>query len=141
MYLIDTNVFLEVMLSRERSEECKELLRMLKEGKLEGAITDFTIHAIIVLLDRFKKLNALKSFLQSLTVYKGLYIYTTSLHGEIKAVELATETGLDMDDAIQYYAALSVNAEAIVSYDKHFDNLKIPRREPKDIVESRPQKF
>ncbi|MEM2654100.1 MAG: PIN domain-containing protein, partial [Nitrososphaerota archaeon] len=61
--------------------------------------------------------------------------------GEIKAVELATETGLDMDDAIQYYAALSVNAEAIVSYDKHFDNLKIPRREPKDIVESRPQQF
>lgn len=139
MYLIDTNIFLEVMLSRERNEECKELLRMLKEGRLEGIITDFTIHAIIVLLDRFKKLNALKSFLQSLTAYEGLYIYTTSLYGEIRAVELAAETGLDMDDSIQYYAALSVNAEAIISFDRHFDNLKIPRKEPKDIVKSRPQ--
>jgi hypothetical protein len=27
-----------------------------------------------------------------------------------------------------------VNAEAIISFDKHFDNLKIPRKEPKDIV-------
>lgn len=134
MYLIDTNIFLEVMLSRERSEECKELLRVLKEGKLKGIVTDFTVHSIIVLLDKFKKLDALKLFLQSLTAYKGLYIYTTSLKEEIRAVELAEETGLDMDDAIQYNTALSINAEAIVSFDKHFDDLRIPRKEPKDLI-------
>ena len=39
-----------------------------------------------------------------------------------------------MDDAIQYYTALPINAEAIISFDKHFDNLKIPRKEPKDLV-------
>ena len=33
------------------------------------------------------------------------------------------------------YAALSINAKAIISFDKHFDNLKIPRKEPKDIIE------
>jgi len=134
MYLIDTNIFLEVMLSRDRNEECKKLLRMLEKGELKGIVTDFTIHSIIVLLDRLKKLNTLKYFLQSLTAYKGLYIYTTPLHCEIKAVDIAKETGLDMDDSIQYYAALSIKAEGIISFDKHFDNLKIPRKEPKDLV-------
>jgi len=135
MYLVDTNIFLEVMLGRSRSEECKRLLRMFRDGKVKGIVTDFTIHSIIVLLDRLKKLDVLKTFLLSLTAYKGLYVYTTSIGGEAKAVDLAKEAGLDMDDAIQYYAALSVKAKAIISFDKDFDNLKIPRREPKDLVE------
>lgn len=54
MYLIDTNIFLEVMLSRNRSEECKKKHRMLKEDKIKAVVTDFTVHSIIVLLDRLK---------------------------------------------------------------------------------------
>lgn len=134
MYLIDTNIFLEVMLSRDRSEECRKLLRMLRDDRLRGIVTDFTIHSIIVLLDRLKRLNALKSFLQSLTAYKGLCIYATPLCDEIKAVDIAEKTGLDMDDSIQYCAALSAKAEAIISFDKDFNNLEVPRKEPKDLV-------
>ena len=88
------------MLSHERSEELKKLLRMFKDGKLKGVVTDFTIRSIIIILDRFKKLNALKTFLHSLTSYKGLYIYTTSLYREMRAVDLSRELGLDMDDSI-----------------------------------------
>jgi len=134
MYLVDTNIFLEVMLSRSRSEECKKLLRMLRDGKLRGIVTDFTIHSIIVLLDNLRRLDALKLFLQSLSAYKGLYVYNTSPRSEIRAVDLAKETGLDMDDSIQYEAALSVKAEAIISFDRDFEGLKIPRKEPRDIV-------
>jgi predicted nucleic acid-binding protein len=39
-----------------------------------------------------------------------------------------------MDDAIQYSAALSVKAEYIVSYDKHFDGLEIPRKTPEKLT-------
>jgi predicted nucleic acid-binding protein len=134
VYLIDTNIFLEVMLGRGRSRECKKLLEMLRDGKIDGVVTDFTIYSIIVLLDRFKKLDALKNFLLSLTAYKGLHVYTTSIGEEVKAVDLAKKTRLDMDDAIQYYASLSIHAKAIISFDKDFDGLKIPRREPKDIM-------
>ncbi len=52
MYLIDTNIFLEVMLSRGRKEYCKELLRRLRDGREEGIVTDFTIHSIIVIMDK-----------------------------------------------------------------------------------------
>ncbi|MCE4599248.1 MAG: hypothetical protein F7C81_03520, partial [Desulfurococcales archaeon] len=66
--------------------------------------------------------------------YKGLYIYTTSIGEEVRAVDLAKEIGLDMDDAIQYSASLSINAKAIISFDKDFDGLKIPRKEPREII-------
>jgi len=134
VYLIDTSVFVEVMLRRSRSLECKELLKMLRDGRVKGVVTDFTVYSIMVLLGKLGKLDELRNFLLSLTAYKGLYVYNTSISEKVKVVDIASETGLDIDDAIQYAVALSVNAEAIISFDKHFDNLKIPRKEPKDIV-------
>lgn len=130
MYLIDTNIFLEVLLSRARKEECKKFLTALRDGKKSGIVTDFTIHSIIVIMDRLNRPNELKTFLLSLTAYKGLHIHHTTITDEVKATELAVERNLDMDDAIQYSSALSANADAIVSFDKHFNGLKIPRVEP-----------
>ena len=129
-YLIDTNIFLELMLSQSRSDECKKLLAMLRDGIVEAVVTDFTIHSIIVLMGRFKKLRELETFLFSLTAYKGLYAYTTSIADETKAVKVAKKSKLDIDDAIQYAAALSINADAIISFDRDLDGLKVPRKEP-----------
>ena len=53
-----------------------------------------------------------------------------SITEEVNATEIATQQKLDMGDAIQYSTALSTNAEAIISFDKHFNNLRIPRIEP-----------
>jgi len=133
--LVDTNIFLEVMLSRSKREECKKLLAMLRDGKAKGIVTDFTVHSIMVLMDRFKKLEELKTFLLSLMAHKGLYVYTTPVADEVNAVESAEESKLDVDDAIQYGTALSVNADAIISFDKHFDNLEVQRKEPAQIIE------
>ena len=130
MILIDTNIFLEVLLARARKEASKELLRSLRDGREKGMVTDFTIHSIIVIMDGLKRLKELRTFLSSLTAYKGLSVYHTNIADEIRAIELTDEISLDMDDAIQYASALSTNAEAIVSFDKHFNGLKIPRTEP-----------
>jgi len=35
---------------------------MLRDGKLKGIVTDFTIPSIIVLLDNFGKLDLLENF-------------------------------------------------------------------------------
>jgi predicted nucleic acid-binding protein len=103
MYLIDTNIFLEVLLSRSRKDDCKKFLTALYKGEKTGIITDFTIHSIIVIMRNFK-LHELKTFLLSLTAYKGLIVYNA--------------------------VALSTEADAILSFDKHFNNLSIPREEP-----------
>ena len=31
MYLVDTNIFLEVLLARKRKRECKKFLKLLKD--------------------------------------------------------------------------------------------------------------
>jgi len=134
MRLIDTNIFLEVLLARGKKESCKKLLRKLRDGKETGVLTDFSVHSIIVIMDTFGKLNELKTFLSSLPAYKGLHMFSTNLPIEIEAAELALEKGLDMDDAIQYSAVLSAGAECIVTYDKHFDNLEIPRKTPEELI-------
>ncbi|MEM2082044.1 MAG: PIN domain-containing protein [Candidatus Bathyarchaeia archaeon] len=127
MYLIDTNIFLEILLARSRKESCKNFLIALQKGEKTGIVTDFTIHSIIVVMS---KLRELKTFLLSLTAYEGLHIYHTKLSDEVNATEIATTQNLDMDDAIQYAVALSAKADAIISFDKHFNNLRIPREEP-----------
>lgn len=134
MYLVDTNIFLEVLLSGGRKKPCKRFLGMLRDGKRSGVITDFTVHSIIVIMEGFGRLNELKKFLYSLTAYKGLHVFLTGLSIEVKAVKLALKGKLDMDDAIQYSSALSIGAECIVSYDTHFDNLKVPRKTPEDLA-------
>jgi predicted nucleic acid-binding protein len=130
MYLIDSNIFLEVLLLQERYEDCENFLRLLAKGKKLGVVTDFSIHSIMIIMSNLDKLKELKIFLSSLTAYKGLKIYRTTLTDEIKAVEISAKQELDMDDAIQYATALALNVEAIVSLDKHFDNLNVPRKEP-----------
>jgi len=130
MYLVDTNIFLEVLLSRGKKEECKKILRTLRDGRKSAIVTDFSIHSIIVIMDSLGRLEALKTFLLSLLAYKGLHIYNTTITDEVKAIEITNKQKLSMDDAIQYASALSTNAEAIISLDRHFDNLKIPRIEP-----------
>jgi len=84
-------------------------------------------------MDRFRKPDRLKLFLQSLTAYKGLHIFFTNPMIEIKAVEIASNKDLDMDDAIQYAAALSAKVECIVTYNKYFDGLEIPRKTPETL--------
>ncbi len=134
MYLVDTNIFLEVLLLQAKKEECEELLEQFRKGKKLGIVTDFTIHSIIVMMYTYGKMDGLRVFLSSLTGYKGLRVYPTDLASEIKATELSAQNKLDMDDAIQYAIALETNVEAIISFDKHFSNLKIPRKEPHQIT-------
>lgn len=136
MLLIDTNIFLEVLLARGKKENCKKLLRRLRDGKETGVLTDFSVHSIIVIMDAFRKIKELETFLSSLSAYKGLHVFYTSLAVEIEAAGLALEKGLDMDDAVQYSASLSAGAEYMVSYDKHFDNLEVPRKTPEELIES-----
>jgi len=133
MYLLDTNIFLEVMLSRSRKDACKRFLNALRDGKETGIVTDFSVYSIMVIMSSLGKLTQLRTFLTSLSAYKGLSIYTTTLSDKVRAIDTCLEKTLDIDDSIQYSAALSNGVEGIVSFDKHFDGLKVPRIEPRAI--------
>ncbi len=133
MYLLDTNIFLEVLLDRGRAGECEELLGKLEAGELTGLLTSFGLHSVAVVLERLKGLDAYKLFLETITRLNGLLFYSTSPSEEIEVCGLAKETGLDFDDALHYYVAKKFDLD-IVSFDKHFDGKGIKRVEPKDIL-------
>lgn len=133
MYLVDTNIFLEVLLLGARKDECVNFLNLLRDEKKSCVVTDFLVHSIIVIMGSRCKFAELRVFLLSLLGYKGLHIYHTTIAGEACAAEIAQRQKLDMDDAIQYSSALCVKAEAIISFDKHFNNLGILRKDPCEV--------
>lgn len=131
--MIDTNVFLEVLLLRSRKEECERFLEKLRVGEKKGVVTDFSIHTILLTMSRLRLWEELKIFLSALSAYNGLEIHVTSLADEFKAVDLSMKTKLNIEDAVQYSTALGRKVNGIVSFDRHFDGLEIPRMEPKDL--------
>ncbi len=131
MILLDTNIFLELQLGRERAADCEELLNATSTGKIEATATHFAIHAVEAILRNNK---ALTTFLRNLENSQGLYIYETSIADEIATAMLSKSLKRDFDDTLQYYTAKKLGADAIVSYDKHFDGLDIPRVEPAKIL-------
>jgi len=133
-YLVDTNIFLEVMLSRRRKEECRNLLKQISAAKIRGMLTDFSLYSLMLIMTSHRKYSEIKKFLSSLTAYKGLFVYNCTLDDKINCIDIVLNEGLDVDDSIQYAAALSLNAKAIISFDAHFDGLEIPREEPAEVL-------
>jgi len=55
MYLIDTNVWLELLLKQERSEEVKKFFQRVEACYL--VISEFSLYSIGIILTGFKKDN------------------------------------------------------------------------------------
>jgi predicted nucleic acid-binding protein len=65
-YLVDTNIWLELLLNQEKSEVVSEFLTLVPPTRL--FVSDFAIHSIGVILSRLKKLDALSLFLNDLFI-------------------------------------------------------------------------
>ena len=109
-------------LGQKRADECEKFLDKVSKGELKAVISKFTIHTIEALLNES---NLMLVFLRNIQNSLGLNVYETSLDHEIAASMLMDQIKLDFDDALQYYVAKKLGAEAIVSYDKHFDTVDI----------------
>ncbi len=131
MILIDTNIYLELFLGRERADDCEKLLNKISGGGSEAVTTKFSVHAAEALLNETK---LILTFLRNIENSIGLEIYETSLDDEIAVSMTMNKLGLDFDDALQYYVAKKLGVEAIISYDKHFDGLDLLRKEPAEMI-------
>ena len=134
MILLDTNVFLELMLGQSKAADCEALLDAVSKGKIEAVVTHFTVHAVEAVLSSGE---ALLTFLRNLENSLGLTVFETGVAEEISVAMFTKRESLNFDDALQYYVAKRLGAEAIVSYDKHFDKLDVPRIEPSHFIKKR----
>ncbi|WP_297466377.1 PIN domain-containing protein [Thermococcus sp.] len=119
MYLIDTNIFLEILLGQEKKETAKQFLSS-HQGEL--FITDFTLHSVGVVLFRLKRPEVFLEFIQD--VLPNVEVIALPESEYERVVEFHLKYGLDFDDAYQCAVALSKGL-TIVTMDEDFRRLRI----------------
>ena len=132
MYLLDTNIILELILDQEKANVVEKFLRTFPLNHLY--LTDFSVHSICVILIRDKNPNILKEFLVDFFSEDGIPIIGLGSNELLDAVEAANRFKLDFDDAYQYIAAEKYNL-TLISFDKDFDRTERGRKTPADILD------
>ena len=134
MYLVDTNIWLEVLLEQERKVESYEFLLTVDSQLLH--VTDFSLYSIGIILTRLEKLDAFDEFLSDIIIESGVNIARLIPECLRRIIEIEREFSLDFDDSYQYVAAERFDLY-IVSFDSDFDKTKKGRTTPGEILEDR----
>ena len=129
--LVDTNIFLEVILDQERANEARTLLSEV-EGH-EFFISDYSLHSIGLLLFRRGKHEVFRQFLKDMILNVGVAVITLSAQEMESLIEVAQRFNLDFDDAYQYAVAERYGL-TIVSFDADFDRTERGRKMPEDLI-------
>ena len=130
MYLVDTNVWLEVLLAQQQAAEARAFFENVEAGQL--AITEFSLYSLGIILTRLKKDDAFMDFLSDVEETQVARI-RLDLADLKQALAFRQTFRMDFDDAYQYAAAEKYDC-AIVSFDKDFDRTTRGRKTPAEIV-------
>jgi predicted nucleic acid-binding protein len=97
-YLVDTNVWLELLLGRERLDECKAFFQNVDTNLI--AISEFSLYSIGIILCRLNKDELFEDFLDDIA---NSFISKIKLEIEdIKyLLQIRKKYNLDFDDAYQ----------------------------------------
>jgi len=129
--LVDTNIFLEIILEQEKFQDAKALLTMTTEH--EFFISDYSLHSIGLLLFHRKEHNTFREFLQDILITAGQKIVSLLIE-DMETVILASQRfNLDFDDAYQYAVAEKLNL-TIISLDSDFDKTERKRKIPVEVL-------
>ena len=118
MYLVDTNIFLEILLEQARKTMCKNFLRT-HAGHLH--ISDFSLHSIGVILLRNGKDEVFKKFAQD--VLPNAEIVTLTKDNYPNLIEDKMAFGLDFDDVYQFNIVKETGL-TLVTMDKDFKSVQ-----------------
>lgn len=118
MYLIDTNIFLEILLSQEKQKICK---RFLDANIGNIYITDFSLHSIGVILFMHDKGDIFQRFVDDVISDIEILNLRKELYRELTRIKKTL--GLDFDDAYQYGIAKEHSLE-LVTMDRDFEKAK-----------------
>jgi predicted nucleic acid-binding protein len=130
-YLVDTNVWLEVLLEQERSDECKEFFQNVETNLI--AISEFSLYSIGIILCWLNKDSLFENFLDDIM---SSFISKISLEiDDIKyLLQIRKKYNFDFDDAYQYVVAEKYSL-TIISFDSDFDKTELGRKTPKEVLE------
>jgi uncharacterized protein len=130
-YLIDSNVWLELLLRQQHADEVRQFLQIVQLDEI--SLTEFTLYSIGIITSRLKKEEVFAAFLSDLLEETGIKRIALSLADLQDLLSTMSEHDLDFDDAYQYVAARN-NDLILVSFDKDFDSTDMKRKTPAMIM-------
>jgi uncharacterized protein len=131
MYLLDTNILLELLLDQENADEVERFLRRLPPERLY--LSEFALYSLGVALLRRKRYDAFLRAVEDLFVMGGMRLIRLGIDDMRNIVQTAQKFNLDFDDAYQYVAAEKLNL-TLVSFDSDFDKTERGRQTPVQIL-------
>jgi len=131
MYLIDTNVWVELLLEQQRAKEVKRFFQEIEASQL--AITEFSLYSIGIILDRLGKSETYADFISDTIENSGVKLIRLSVKDLKEIYHIWKQFNLDFDDSYQYLSALK-HGYIIISFDKDFDRTDRKRKMPAEIL-------
>ncbi len=128
--LIDTNIFVELLMIGSNFEKVFEFFTKIPMKRM--AVTDFTVHSVGILLNRFGKIEYYAKFIDDLAVGE-ISIISLDMISLLEIPKVVRKYNLDFDDAYQYVTAEKHDL-IIVSYDSDFDRTPRERKTPEEIL-------
>jgi predicted nucleic-acid-binding protein len=137
LYVIDTNVFLRVLVKEDEStfEASLNLLEAIKQKRCKAVIPGIVLSEIVwTLLSYYKFPKArVVSALQSILNLRGITVVDD--YDYPLALELYQQNAVKYADACIASLPIMQNGQAqIVSYDYDFDKLNLERLEPNEVA-------
>jgi uncharacterized protein len=130
-YLVDTNVWLELLLDQEKSSISSTFFDLIPVNKL--LVSDFSIHSIGVILSRLKKLDVFEKFIDDLFVYGQLEQLSLDPIDLLDVAKNMQEYQLDFDDSYQFSIAQKYDL-ILITFDKDFNILGLKKNSPEEII-------
>lgn len=136
MMFIDANIFLELALEDNRSDECEKLFLKIMEKNLPSITSDFIFYTCLIQMEnKLKPIKNMEDFMTFIDNIKSLNIISPSNETIYDAFKTMRIHNLDFDDALVVAVMKSSGLKELVSFDNHFDKVKEIRRiEPKDAI-------
>jgi hypothetical protein len=130
MYLLDSNILVELLLDQDRADEVEECLRALEPGT--AFLSELSLHSIGIILLQHKVPEVFMRFWADLLSPGAVRLVRLSLGDMPMVVDAASRFGLDFDDAYQYVTATK-HGYTLLSFDTHFDRTDLQRRTPGEV--------
>jgi len=131
MYLVDTNVWLELLLEQQKEADIRQFFQNVEARLL--SITDFSLYSIGVILTKLKKDDVFKDFLSDTIEDSGVIRICLDTIDLKQIITVRQKYQLDFDDSYQYVSAEKYNY-IIVSFDSDFDRTEHGRKTPKEAL-------
>jgi len=127
MYLLDTNIFLEILLKREKSNAAKHIF--INNPPTDLFVTDFSLHSIGVFLFQRNKHDIYERFINDIVIKAEIGVIGLDPKDVPLLASASKRFNLDFDDAYQYAVAVIYGID-IMSFDADFDRTEKGRKVP-----------